>query len=354
MTREPVRTFSVAFAEASELPWARLAARAAGAVHREVVVSPAEFFAALPRLIWHEDEPLAFPSSVPLYFVSRLAREDVKVVLTGEGADELFGGYHRYRVTLWNERLAARWGRLPAALRTAVRAAVPRLPRRARRYATRTFLVRPDGVRDLYFDNFAVFPEALQRRLLAEPARLAARDPYATSLARHAEAGGDALGRLTRTDIETYLVELLMKQDQMSMAASVESRVPFLDHRLVERVVALPGRLKLRGWRTKAVLREAVADVVPRAILERRKMGFPVPVGRWLRHAHRGVVDEVVLGPRALARGFFEPAALRGLAAEHLSGAADHGARLWLLANLELWQRVFVDGEDPAALPVAA
>ena len=354
LTVEPIRTFSVAFAEASELPWARLAARAAGAVHHEVVVSPADFFGALPRLIWHEDEPLAFPSSVPLYFVSRLARDHVKVVLTGEGADELFGGYHRYRVTVWNERLAARWGRLPGALRAAVRTAVPRLPRRARRYATRTFLARAEGVRDLYFDNFAVFPEVLQQRLLAEPARLAARDPYATGLARHAEAGGDAVGRLTRTDIETYLVELLMKQDQMSMAASVESRVPFLDHRLVEHVVGLPGRLKLRGWRTKAVLREAVADVVPPAILRRRKMGFPVPVGRWLRDAHRSVVDEVVLGPRALARGFFNPAALQGLAAEHASGAADHGTRLWLHANLELWQRVFVDGEDPAALKVVA
>jgi asparagine synthase (glutamine-hydrolysing) len=357
ITREPVRAFSVAFADtdANELPWARLAARAAGAVHREVVVSPAAFFAALPRLIWHEDEPLAFPSSVPLYFVSRLARDYVKVVLTGEGADELFGGYNRYRVAVWNERLAGRWHRLaPGPLRAAVKAAARRLPGRAGRYAARTFLARADGVRDLYFDNFAVFPEAAQRRLLAEPGRLAARDPYAAGLACHAMAGGDPLDRLTRADIETYLVELLMKQDQMSMAASVESRVPFLDHDLVEHVVAMPGHLKLRGWRTKAVLREAVADVVPRAILDRRKMGFPVPVGRWLRQAHSGLIDDVVLGRRALARGLFDPAALRRLAGEHASGVADHGAGLWLLLNLELWQRIFLDGEDTAGLEAAA
>jgi asparagine synthase (glutamine-hydrolysing) len=357
LTREPVRAFSVAFADAdaNELPWARLAARAAGAVHREVVVPPSAFFAALPRLVWHEDEPLAFPSSVPLYFVSRLAREDVKVVLTGEGADELFGGYHRYRATVWNQRLGARWRRLaPGPLRAAVSAAVPRLPGRARRYAGRTFLARADAVRDLHFDNFAVFPEAAQRGLLAEPARLAARDPYAVALACHAAAGGDPLERLTRADIETYLVELLMKQDQMSMAASVESRVPFLDHRLVEHVAGIPGRFKLRGWRTKALLRAAVADLVPPPILTRRKMGFPVPIGRWLRQAHRDVLDDLVLGPRALARGLFDPAALRRLAGEHLGGAADHGARLWLLVNLELWQRIFVDGEEPAPLEAAA
>jgi asparagine synthase (glutamine-hydrolysing) len=354
LTSEPIQTFSVAFEEASELPWARLAAGAAGAVHREVLVSADEFFAALPRLVWHEDEPLAFPSSVPLYFVSRLARDHVKVVLTGEGADELFGGYNRYRAAVWNARLAAPWSRLPQPVRAAVRAAVPSLPRGVRRYAGRSFLAHGADVRDLYFDNFAVFPEGLQRPLLAEPIRLGARDPYATALARHAEADGDALGRLARADIETYLVELLMKQDQMSMAASVESRVPFLDHRLVEHAVQLPGRLKLRGWRTKAILRDAVADLVPRPILTRRKMGFPVPVGCWLRDRHRRLVDELVLGPRALARGLFVPAALRGLVAEHASGAADHGARLWLLLNLELWQRMFVDGEEPAALKVAA
>src|SRR5437667_3290690 len=147
---------------------------------------------------------------------------------------------------------------------------------------------------------------------------------------------GDLLHRLLYTDIKTYLVELLMKQDQMSMAASIESRVPFLDHVLVERVAALPGRLKLRGWTTKAVLRAALRDLVPPEILTRRKMGFPVPVGRWLRGAFWPLVEELVLGERALRRGLFDARALRRLAEEHRAGAAEHGDRLWLLANLEI------------------
>jgi asparagine synthase (glutamine-hydrolysing) len=204
-------------------------------------------------------------------------------------------------------------------------------------------------VRDLFCENFAVFPTAMQDRLLADPALLAARDPYAEALAAYAGGGADPLTRMSHADLQTYLVELLMKQDQMSMAASIESRVPFLDHRFVEQAVAIPPSLKLRGWRTKAVLREALRGLVPDAILSRRKMGFPVPVGGWLRGPFRPVVDELVLGSRARSRGLFDPAALQRLVDEHAAGA-NHGDRLWLLANLEIWQRVFLDGEDVGAV----
>jgi asparagine synthase (glutamine-hydrolysing) len=158
---------------------------------------------------------------------------------------------------------------------------------------------------------------------------------------------------MSRVDLQTYLVRLLMKQDQMSMAASIESRVPFLDHEFVERVLAIPGRFKLRGWQTKAVLREALRGKVPPEILGRKKMGFPVPVGRWLRGPFWPLVTEFVLGPRATSRGLFDTAALRQLAEEHRL-AGGHGDRLWLLMNLEIWQRVFVDGEDTAAVMRAA
>ncbi len=350
MVTEPIRTFSVGFdePEANELGYARIAARAVGAEHREVVVSPREFFEALPRLIWHEDEPIAHPSSVPLYFVSRLAREHVKVVLTGEGSDELFLGYPWYRVTAWNERLGAAYGALvPETIREKVRQLTGRLPRPIRRYAERTFLALPDGPRSLFYENFAVFTEALQERLLADAEVLAARDPYAEGLRCYGEGPGGPLERMSRADLQTYLVELLMKQDQMSMAASVESRVPFLDHEFVEHVVRIPSHFKLRGWRTKAVLRAALRDLPP-AILHRRKMGFPVPVGRWLRGEFWPLVEEFVLGPRALGRGLFKPAILRRLAEEQRSGAGKHGGRLWLLINLEIWQRIVLDGEDPA------
>ncbi len=353
MVKEPIRTFSVGFAEpeANELAYARLAARAVGAEHREVVVSPSEFFDVLPRLIWHEDEPIAFPASVPLYFVSRLAREHVKVVLTGEGADELFLGYTRYWVTAWNDRLSRAYALVvPGPVREKVRRLVRALPSGVRRYAERTFLAVPAGPRGLFYENFAVFPEAIQQRLLADTALLAARDPYAAGLRCYGAGSGEALERMSQADIQTYLVELLMKQDQMSMAASVESRVPFLDHEFVEHVAAIPSRFKLSGWQTKTVLRAALRDLVPEAILTRRKMGFPVPVGRWFRGPFWPVIEEFVLGPRARGRGLFEPAVLRRLAEEHRRGEGEHGDRLWLLVNLEIWQRVFLDGEDVAAV----
>jgi asparagine synthase (glutamine-hydrolysing) len=341
--------------DANELDYARLVARSVGAEHREVVVSPSEFFAALPELIWHEDEPIAFSSSVPLYFVSRLARDHVKVVLTGEGADELFLGYNRYRVTAWNERIGrAYWTVVPGPLRAGIRTAIHSLPWPLRRYAERTPLALEPGVRALFFENFAVFSGRLQRALLRDPAMLTDRDPYAEALRCYAEARGGSLDRMSHTDIQTYLVELLMKQDQMSMAASIESRVPFLDHKFVEHVVTLPGRYKLRGWQTKAVLRGALRDLIPPQILARRKMGFPVPVGRWLRGPFWPMVEEFVVGPRALQRGLFEPSFLRRLADEHRTGRAEHGDRLWLLANLEIWQRIFLDGEGVAAIGLSA
>ena len=344
---EPLQTFSVGFAEASanELPWARLAARAVGADHHEVVVTPAEFFDALPRLVWHEDEPIAFSSSVPLYFLCRLASRHVKVVLTGEGADELFLGYNRYRVTAWNERMGRIWRRVLPAGRQAVARLMRYLPGRVRALAGRSFLSLPSGPRDQFYENFAVFPEALQRSLLVDPSLLDSRDRFRDNLRCYEGAVGEPLDRMGRADLQTYLVELLMKQDQMSMATSIESRVPYLDTALVEHVTAIPGRQRLPGFRTKALLRDAARGLVPTEILRRRKMGFPVPLDGWLRTDYWPIVEDLVLGPRAAARGLFDPAALRHLAEDHRSGAASHAERLWLLINLEQWHRIFIDGE---------
>jgi asparagine synthase (glutamine-hydrolysing) len=351
MATDRLQTFSVGFAEqeANELPFARTVAAHIGSEHREVLVSAPEYFEALPKLIWQEDEPIAFTSSVPLYFVSKLASAHVKVVLTGEGADELFLGYNRYRVTLWNQRLGwPYWALMPRAGRDAVRRSLVALPKSVRRYASRMFLGLEPGVRSLFLENFAVFPDAMRRDLIAGSDADGGRDPYRTMLACFAEGQGGLLDRLSRTDLQTYMHELLMKQDQMSMAASIESRVPFLDDSIVEHVAALPGRLKLRGWQTKAIMRAAVAPYIPKAILTRKKMGFPVPIGGWLRGSHQSVVDEFVLGGRARERQLFDHDAVDRLVAEHRSGARDHGDRLWLLVNLEMWQRIFMDGEEPA------
>jgi len=349
MVPEPVRTFSVGFDDpaANELAWARLVAGRIGAEHREVIVTPDEFFAALPKLIWHEDEPIATPASVPLHFVSRLARDSgVKVVLTGEGADELFLGYNRYRVAAWNQRLGRAWEAVvPSAGRRAVARLASRLPARARRYAEASFLTREGDPRSLFFEAFSVFPAAMQPALLADGTSRG-RDPHAEAMAHWGAAPGGLVDRMSHTDLQTYLVELLMKQDQMSMSASIESRVPFLDHPLVEFAAAMPGSFKLRGMRTKAVLRDAVRDLVPREILTRRKMGFPVPLGPWLRGPFWPVVEDFVLSPRATARGLFVAPEVRRLAEAHRAGTGRHADRLWLLVNLEIWQRIFVDGED--------
>jgi asparagine synthase (glutamine-hydrolysing) len=352
MVREPIRTFAVGFAEpeASELEYARLAARSVGAEHREVVARPEEFLQLLPRMIWHEDKPIAFSSSVALYFVSRLARDHVKVVLTGEGADELFLGYNWYRVTAWNERLGRAYaGLAPAAVRQQVRRLIPWLPRKARRYAERSFLIRPPGIRSLFHENFSAFPEATRSELFRNGALLAL-DPFAKHSAHYEESPCGTLARMSRADLQTYLVELLTKQDRMSMAASIESRVPFLDHELVEHVVTMPDRFKVRGWTTKAVLRKALEGRIPREILARRKMGFPVPIAAWLRGPWRPAMAEFVVSPRALDRGLFEPDGLRRLVREHETGAVNHGDRLWLLMNLEIWQRIFLDGQDVSAI----
>ncbi|HKT31106.1 MAG TPA: asparagine synthase (glutamine-hydrolyzing) [Gammaproteobacteria bacterium] len=353
MVAEPIHSFAMGFADRgySELYYARLAAKAVGAVHHEVTITAADFFTALPRLVWHEDEPIAFPSSIALYFVARLARPHVKVVMTGEGADELFLGYNRYRVAYWNARLGSPYYRLlPGAMRARVSRGVRRLPRRLRRYAARSFLATPANIRGLFYENFAVFPQDLQQRLLNRQAGVAARDPYREELRCYKRAPGGMLEGMSYADLQTYLVELLMKQDQMSMAASVESRVPFLDHEFVEQVAALPGRYKLRGWQTKAVLRTALRDLVPREILGRRKMGFPVPLGSWLRGRYWPLVEHLLLGARARDRGLFNLEAVAQLAQEHRSGAWDHGDRLWLLMNLEIWQRIFLEGEAPESL----
>ena len=357
LVKEPIRTFSVAFAEreANELEYARMVARAYHTEHREVVVSPAQFFAELPRLVWHEDEPIAHPSSVALFFVSQLASRHVKVVLTGEGSDETLAGYNRYRVTEYNARLGALYQRyLPGFARHGLHRMLAGLPltSRLRQRAARTFLMRQPDLDELYFDNFAVFGREAQHDLLLPElrAQLSAVDPYAAY--HHALAGvtGKPLvSQLLYADVKTYLHELLMKQDQMSMAASIESRVPFLDHPLTEWVAALPPAMKLRGTTTKWILRQAMQGRLPPRILERRKMGFPVPIGSWLRGAWAPLLGEYVTGPRARARGLFDASTVARLVGEHTRGI-DHSERLWALLTFEIWARVFLDGEKPWSL----
>jgi len=207
-------------------------------------------------MVWHEDEPIAHPSSVPLYFVSALARRHVTVVLTGEGSDELLAGYGKYPRIAWNWRAGTIYERLmPHPVRKAVaRGVVPWLPGLFGRYASRSFLAMERTPASMLLDNFASIRLADQRRLLSPTAGTIAtpEQAYRSSVAYFDRPNGRStfLDRLLYADIKTYLVELLMKQDQMSMAASIESRVPFLDHKLVEFAAELPDHWKLSGWTT--------------------------------------------------------------------------------------------------------
>jgi asparagine synthase (glutamine-hydrolysing) len=352
MVDGPISTFSVAFdvPEANELPYARVVAQAFQTQHHEVLVDPADFAAALPHLIWHEDEPIAHPSSVALYFVAQLAQRYVKVVLTGEGSDELLAGYYRYRKTILNLSAAKVYNRFTTdTIRNLIYDLARRVsPSSIRRKLPRTFLALSPDVDSIYFDNFAVFSRAMQTQLLSPELadQIGKLDPYA-GMHQYFDAYPSAslLQRLLYTDLKTYLHELLMKQDQMSMAASIESRVPFLDHKLVEYSTALPDQMKLHGWTTKHVLREAMKGVIPDSILKRPKMGFPVPLGRWLRGPFRHLVDDYITGERTLSRGLFQADFVRRLVDEHASERADHTERLWALLNFEMWQRQFIDGE---------
>jgi asparagine synthase (glutamine-hydrolysing) len=352
LVNEPIKTFSVAFKEreANELEYARLVARAYNTDHHEVVISPEEFFAALPDLIWHEDEPLAHPSSVALYFVSRLAAQHVKVVLTGEGSDELMAGYARYRKTILNLAVGEHYHRMvPAGVRDLIRGQIAGMSAsKLRAKLSRTFLSLSPDIESIYFDNFAVFPRSDQQGLLMPDTidRIGGIDPYAGVRRVLSETDAQSLlDRLLYADIKTYLHELLMKQDQMSMAASLESRVPFLDHKLVEFTSGLPERLKLNRWTTKYVLRQSMKGVLPEQILTRPKMGFPVPIDAWFRGPYARVLDEYVLSSRATDRGIFNAETVRTLVNEHRHGAANHAERLWSLVNLEMWFRRFLDGE---------
>ncbi|MCU1274391.1 MAG: asparagine synthase (glutamine-hydrolyzing), partial [Bryobacterales bacterium] len=272
MVREPVKTFAVGYRETafSELAYARQAAAAIGTDHREVTIGMEDFFNALPQLIWHEDEPITWPSSVSLYFVSRLAAQEVKVVLTGEGSDELFGGYARYHSFGVNNQWLQMYRFLPRMVRSSVRngiAGSTLLSRSLRRKLQHTMLGRGEELESLYLDNFySAFGGEEQRRMLAK----APAHTYESFL-RYWDSRPNAnwLDRLLYTDVKTYLVELLMKQDQMSMACSIESRVPFLDHTLVEFAAQVPRRLKIRGRTGKYILKRSVEDLLPRELVYR-------------------------------------------------------------------------------------
>jgi asparagine synthase (glutamine-hydrolysing) len=343
MVREmKVKTFSIGFSDADfdELRYARIAARHFGADHHEFVVTP-DICRLVEEIVWHHDEPFADVSSVPTYVVSKMAREHVTVALSGDGGDEVFGGYERYIVDLRRRR----YERVPAFLRRVLLRASRALPQGAygKRFL-RNIALEPAA---RYVDSVTYFDREAQLNLFSEDARraLAGYDPaerferiFATPASR------SRLGRLLYLDSKTYLPgDILVKVDRMSMANSLETRAPLLDHRLIEFAQTIPASFKLRGLETKYILKRAAEGLIPDEIINRPKQGFDAPIRRWFNHELREMLDDTLNDRRARERGDFNHRAVLAILDEHRRGVRDHARRLWSLLVLELWRRAFID-----------
>jgi asparagine synthase (glutamine-hydrolysing) len=357
----PVKTFAVGYRETaySELGYARQVADSIGTDHHEVTVGADEFFQALPRMIWHEDEPIVWPSSVSLYFVSKLAAQQVKVVLTGEGSDELFGGYERYRYYLLNSRFLGAYKLLPEFARRAIRSGIhhsPLLSGDLRRKLGHTFLGRGAELESLYLDNFY---SAFSGRELAPLMKHSGDSPYANFLSYwNQRSNSPLLSRLLYADQKTYLVELLMKQDQMSMACSIESRVPFLDHPFVEFAARVPEHMKLRKGVGKYIVKKAAEGLITPDILYRKKMGFPTPIKQWLREERAGAMVKGLLNRDGFIAEYLRLPEIEKLLERHSRGTVDATDRIWRLLNLQLWGDLFFTGRREqvlaGAVPIGA
>jgi asparagine synthase (glutamine-hydrolysing) len=345
----PVKTFSIGFEDAGydELPHARRVARYLGTEHHEFVVKP-DALGILDRVVWHFDEPFADPSAIPTWYVSEMARRHVTVVLSGDGGDELFGGYDRYRPhprVASFDRLAPGVGRVVAA------AAWRALPHGVR---GRNFLrhVARDP-RGRYLDSVTFFHEDEREALLAPALRARLRgwraeEYFGRPFDRFARLPLQA--RTMNFDFETYLPEdCLVKVDRMSMAHAIESRVPLLDHQVVELAASLPAAMKMPRGRLKHLLRTLAFGFVPREILDRPKQGFAVPIGAWFRGELRDAFGDILGSPLARGRGYFDQRFVDRLLAEHLAARRDHSWKLWQLLIFELWHRQYVDQAAAAA-----
>jgi asparagine synthase (glutamine-hydrolysing) len=345
---EPVRTFSIGFrSELDERALARLVAQKFATEHHELVVEP-DAIEVLPTIVRHHGEPFADATSVPTFYLARMAREHVTVALNGDGGDEAFAGYSRYQAGL----LAARLGRLPLALRRGVADAARRLPpsgrvnswrMRARRLGE-TIALDPAGRHFEYMTALL----GLHREALYTPEFHAALGPsHAEASFRrmwHAGTASGVLDHMLEVDTLAYLPDdLLAKVDIATMAWSLEGRSPLLDYELMQFAAALPERLKVRGREKKVALRAAMRGIVPDEILDAPKRGFQPPVAAWLRAELRTYARDVLLDPVARDRGYFRIDAIKTLLDEHEAGAADHSQGIWMLLVLELWHREFVD-----------
>jgi asparagine synthase (glutamine-hydrolysing) len=344
-----VKTFAVGFDQPGydELPYARLAADHFGTDHHELVVRACDLARYWPILTWYRDEPVSEPSDLGVYLLSREARQHVTVVLSGEGGDEVFAGYPKY-VLDW---MAKYYRLLPAVVRRrAIAPWLERLPYSARKLQLAAgALSEPAPQRWVQWHG--VFNASAKEALLADPVKVSvdmdASRHFRWWLDRNPQP--DDLSSMLYLDTRMWLPDnVLMKGDKMTMAASLEQRMPLLDRRLVEYAATIPSARKIAGLRPKYLLKRAFADLLPASILRRPKMGYNVPTGIWFRQDLRDVIAGLLCSNRTAGRGYLDRNVLEGLVGRHLAGRTNYQAQLFTLASLELWFRVFIDRSDLA------
>jgi asparagine synthase (glutamine-hydrolysing) len=354
MVEKPVNTFSVGFeigGAYNELADAAIVAKRFGTEHHELVVKEANLVELLNKLVYHYDEPFGDAACFPTYLVSEFARKSVKVVLSGEGGDELFGGYRRYSA----ERFSKYYQKLPIFLRDGfIRKLVNSIPRSRRlkkaitsmsveepdvRYASWLVVFSDEMKRELFtaeinevisnFDSFEVYRKYYNRRQPPAP---------------FIKGDGELIDRLLYTDQKTWLVDTyLEKTDKASMAVGLEARVPFLDHELVEFAATIPSKYKIKGFTKKYILKKAMRGLLPESVIKKPKHGFSVPTDPWFRGKLKEYVFEVLFDSQTRKRGYFNYPYIEKLYREHLDGKEVYDFHLWLLLNFELWHRTFMD-----------
>ncbi|KON82147.1 asparagine synthase (glutamine-hydrolyzing) [Azoarcus sp. PA01] len=351
-SEHPIRTYAIGFegGEAeqlyNELPYARQVANLIGTEHHEIVVTP-DVVGLLPKLLWHLDEPVADSAFITTFLVSEFARRDVKVILSGVGGDELFGGYRRYlgghyvkklqRLPRWSRQLMSRTA---AMLPSDRHSKVLNTMRLARGFLASAEL-SPD-------ERYRHYLQVLDRASIAELMNGKTGTTDALRDAFAAAGDEDALNRMFAVDAETQLPDdLLLLTDKMSMAVSLECRVPLLDRELVELAAAIPEALKVRDGRLKHLMKEALADVLPASILDRKKRGFGTPMGAWLKRDLAPVLRRLLSADVVRDRGLFEPKVIARLMADHDANRIDGTDALLALMNLEIWSRIFLDRRSP-------
>jgi asparagine synthase (glutamine-hydrolysing) len=348
-TEHALSSFTLGFTApgiTDERPYARLAAKAYGSEHHETTISYQEFRDFMPTYVWHMEEPVCEPPAVALYYVTKLARQYVKVLISGEGGDEAFGGYPNYRSMVWMERLKSALGPLTPLFAQSV-ALLNRGSLHSNRVARYTPMLNaafPSYYYGKTSSPFHFFNSRYGEVYSADFARSIDKQLSSSVVTRyHSMAGnGDKVSKMLYVDTKTWLTDdLLLKADKMTMANSVELRVPLLDHKLLEFAASLPGNFKVRGFKTKYIAKKVLEKRVPQEILDRKKVGFPVPYESWMRSELRPWVTDILLDRKTLERGYFQRKGVEYLLEEHLKSGR-YSKEIFSLVTLELWHRAFL------------